>query len=85
MNAQGNVYYGTTPTEAQLAQMLAAGANLRGAANRLAVSRSTLRTQLKSISAKTSTNRQTELIRLLLLAPARVALVRTVITEKRGQ
>lgn len=65
--------FGLTRAETRLAQMLASGQSLKDAAARLGVAQSTLRSQLKSIFAKTNTNRQSELVRLLLLAPVRMA------------
>lgn len=62
--------FGLTRAEARLAQMLAAGQSLKKAAERLVIAESTARSQLKSIFAKTNTNRQSQLVRLLLLAPA---------------
>lgn len=61
--------YGLTPAEARLAHILASGDSLRDAAEKLGVAQSTLRSQLKSIFAKTNTNRQSELIRTLIMAP----------------
>lgn len=65
--------FGLTRAETRLAQILAAGQSMKDAAARLGVAQSTLRSQLKSIFAKTNTNRQGELVRLLLLAPIRMA------------
>jgi DNA-binding CsgD family transcriptional regulator len=65
--------FGLTRAETRLAQILASGQSLKDAAARLGVAQSTLRSQLKSIFAKTNTNRQGELVRLLLLAPVRMA------------
>lgn len=57
-----------TPAEARLATLLAAGAPLAEAADALAISRETARTQLKSIFSKTETTRQAELARLIARA-----------------
>lgn len=65
--------YGLTRAEARLAQIVASGGSLREAARQLGVAQSTVRSQLKSIFGKTNTNRQSELVRLLLMAPARSA------------
>lgn len=62
--------FGLTRAEARLAQVLASGQSLQKAAERLGIAQSTVRSQLKSIFAKTNTNRQSQLVRLLLLAPA---------------
>jgi DNA-binding CsgD family transcriptional regulator len=62
--------YGLTRAESRLAQILMGGTTLKEAGEQLGVMQSTLRSQLKSIFAKTSTNRQSDLIRLLLLTPA---------------
>jgi DNA-binding CsgD family transcriptional regulator/PAS domain-containing protein len=65
--------FGLTRAETRLAQILASGQSMKDAAARLGVAQSTLRSQLKSIFAKTNTNRQGELVRLLLLAPVHMA------------
>jgi DNA-binding CsgD family transcriptional regulator len=54
-----------TPAEAKLAKLLGAGQSLESAAQELQLSRETIRTQLKSLFAKTDTHRQGELIALL--------------------
>lgn len=63
-------FYGLTPAEAELASMLARGMCLDEAACSRGVSRNTARGQLKRIFAKTGTNRQAELVRLVLQGPA---------------
>lgn len=63
--------YRLTRAEARLAELLAGGASLGDAADKLGVAQSTVRSQLKSIFAKTTTNRQSELVRLMSLIPAR--------------
>jgi DNA-binding CsgD family transcriptional regulator/PAS domain-containing protein len=60
-----------TPAEARLARILAAGDSLREASEQLNIAESTVKSQLKSIFAKTNTSRQSELVRLLLMTPAR--------------
>lgn len=70
--------FGLTRAEARLAELLAAGSTLKDAADQLCVAESTVRSQLKSIFAKTSTNRQSELIRLLLLVPSRLTQARNI-------
>jgi DNA-binding CsgD family transcriptional regulator len=58
--------YGLTLTEARIAGELAAGLSLKAIATRLDVSYETIRNHLKKIFLKTRTNRQSELVRLLL-------------------
>lgn len=55
-----------TKAEARLAQLLAQGLTIDEAAERLAVSRNTLRTHLRSVFVKTGTSRQSELVRTLV-------------------
>jgi DNA-binding CsgD family transcriptional regulator len=55
--------------EGRLADMLAAGKELKSAADHLKMSEQTARTHLKSIFQKTGTNRQTDLVRLILGLP----------------
>ena len=55
--------------EARLAKMLVSGDALSTIAETLGISHNTARNQLKSIFAKTSTNRQAELVGLLLSTP----------------
>jgi DNA-binding CsgD family transcriptional regulator/PAS domain-containing protein len=54
-----------TAAEARLASSLAAGEGIGAASARLAISRETVRTQLRAIFAKTGTRRQAELTALL--------------------
>ena len=54
-----------TAAEARLASSLAAGEGIGAASARLAISRETVRTQLRAIFAKTGTSRQAELTALL--------------------
>jgi DNA-binding CsgD family transcriptional regulator len=58
--------YGLTPAETKLAILIAEGIDLETAATRLCVSVQTIRSQLKSIFAKTNVSRQAELVALLL-------------------
>lgn len=58
--------YGLSPAEAKLAVMIAEGCSLEEAADRLSVSINTVRSQLKSVFAKTGTRRQSELVAMLL-------------------
>jgi DNA-binding CsgD family transcriptional regulator len=62
--------YGLTHSEAQLADLLLAGETVAAAAEKRHTTEESARTQLKSILRKTNTNRQTELIRLMLSIPA---------------
>ena len=55
-----------TPAETMLASLLAMGLTLQQAASALRLTRETVRSRLKTIFQKTSTHRQTELVRLLL-------------------
>ena len=57
--------YGLTPAEIRLASRLYEGCSLSEAAARGAVSRETLRVQLRSIFDKTQVRRQADLVRLL--------------------
>ena len=54
-----------TPAEARVAAALVRGRSVESAAADIGVSIETVRTQLKSVMAKTGTNRQTELVLLL--------------------
>lgn len=58
--------YGLSPAEAKLAVIIAQGRSPDKAAKHLFISVHTARAQLKSIFTKTGTNRQTELVSLLL-------------------
>jgi DNA-binding CsgD family transcriptional regulator len=58
--------YGLTPAEAELAQLLAQGRSLEEAARQRHVTLNTARSQLKQVFAKTETNRQGELLQLVL-------------------
>jgi DNA-binding CsgD family transcriptional regulator len=61
--------YRLTPAETRLAAVLAQGLCLSEAGARFGVSANTVRTQLKSLFAKTGTRRQSDLVRLLLTLP----------------
>jgi DNA-binding CsgD family transcriptional regulator len=61
--------YGLTRTEAQFAVALARGMSVEDAAEALAVAPSTARTHLKRIFLKTETNRQAQLVSVLLSLP----------------
>ncbi len=62
-------FYGLTPAEQRVAHLIMEGYKLDDAADRLAISINTLRTHMKRIYAKTNTNRQSELVRVLLTGP----------------
>ena len=62
--------YGLTRAEATLAIQLAEGQTLEQAAERSFTSIHTVRTHLKRILLKTDTNRQTDLVRLILMSSA---------------
>ena len=61
--------FALTRAESRLAAILAQGKSLEEACDTLCISRETGRTHLKHIFGKTQTNRQGELIRLLLKCP----------------
>ncbi len=62
--------YRLTPAEQRLAECLVAGMRLEDAADRLGISRETARSRLKQVMIKTDCDRQAELVRLLMTAPA---------------
>lgn len=61
--------FNLTPAEARIATLLADGLSLKQIAQAQGVQHETVRKQLQSVYQKTSTNRQPELIRLLLHLP----------------
>jgi DNA-binding CsgD family transcriptional regulator len=65
--------YSLTGAEIELVELLCDGASLEEAADRRGVTMNTARSQLKQIFMKTSTGRQSELVRLVLsgIAPIR--------------
>jgi DNA-binding CsgD family transcriptional regulator len=63
------VLYGLTPTESRLADLLLHGLDVRQTAERMKITVETARFNLKRVQAKTSTRRQTELMRLMLSLP----------------
>ena len=67
------VIYQLTAAEARLAKLLVSGDSLAVIADRLGVSHNTVRNQLKSIFSKTGTNRQSELVGLILSTPNNTA------------
>jgi len=62
--------YGLTRAEARLAALLAGGNSLSTAAELLSIQHDTVRTHLKRIFSKTRTNRQSDLVTLILNSPA---------------
>jgi DNA-binding CsgD family transcriptional regulator len=64
--------FGLTPAECRIATLLAEGLSLKQIADAQGTQHETVRKQLRSIYQKTSTNRQPELIRLLLHLPHNV-------------
>lgn len=58
--------FGMTPAEAAAALQVLQGGSVEAMAARTGVSINTLKTQLKAVYAKTSTNRQADLLKLLL-------------------
>ena len=66
--------YDLSPSEAELALCLAQGDSLEDAAAKRGVSRNTAKTQLHSIFSKTETNRQAELLSLMLRSVAGIKL-----------
>jgi DNA-binding CsgD family transcriptional regulator len=65
--------YGLTAAESTLATLLVNGRSPEEAATELGVSIHTVRTQLKHVLGKTGARRQAELVRLVLLGPAGIA------------
>jgi len=64
--------FGLSPAEARLTHLLVTGKSLSSAASELHISRHTVRTQLKSVFAKTGTNRQPDLVQRVLTSPAMI-------------
>jgi len=62
--------FGLTDSEARLARALAEGSRLDEAAETIGVTVSSARTYLKQVFSKTETNRQAELVQLILTSPA---------------
>jgi DNA-binding CsgD family transcriptional regulator len=65
--------FGFTPTEANLAMLLANGLTLDEASDELGISRNTARTHLRAVFAKTGVTRQTGLVSLILKSVAPLA------------
>ncbi len=66
--------YGLTQSEAEIAHALVLGGTLDEVAVTRGISRNTAKSHLHSIFAKTSTNRQSELVSLLLRSVAGINL-----------
>jgi DNA-binding CsgD family transcriptional regulator len=66
-------FYGLSPVETRLACCLAEGGSVVEAAERIRVREQTARSYLKQIFIKTATNRQAELVSLLLKSCIRTA------------
>jgi len=64
--------YGLTPSEARLAMLLVADRSIEQAARHLGTTLNTTRSVLKNVFAKTGTNRQASLVRLLLAGPGQL-------------
>jgi len=62
--------YGLTSAETRLTAILADGKSLNEACEMLAITQNTARTHLKRIFSKTDTNRQTELVKLVIKSNA---------------
>ncbi|MBI1396073.1 MAG: PAS domain-containing protein [Betaproteobacteria bacterium] len=62
--------FGLSPAEARLARRLAHGKTVEDCASETGISVATARSQLRKVLEKTSTNRQSELVRLLVSLPA---------------
>ncbi|MBK7934608.1 MAG: helix-turn-helix transcriptional regulator [Acidobacteria bacterium] len=62
--------YGLTDAEARIAGLLTNGLSLGQICDELGIKQNTVRTHLKHIFSKTETNRQAELIKLILNSPA---------------
>ena len=61
--------HGLTPAEAEVVRLLASGRRLGDAPQHLGMSRETAKTHLRHVFAKTGTNRQADLVRLVLAGP----------------
>ncbi len=62
-------FYGLTPTEARLLQVLVNGATPENAQVEFGISMATVRKHLQTIFGKAGVNRQTDLVRLVLSSP----------------
>ena len=61
--------FGLTPTETRVAAALATGARPADAAAELGVSQTTIAFHMRNLFQKTGTNRQTDLVALILAGP----------------
>jgi DNA-binding CsgD family transcriptional regulator len=68
-----NSLFGLTPAESRVALLLTDGHSVRRIAEMIGVKNSTLKSQLSSIYRKTSTSRQSELMRLMMQFAVRVS------------
>ncbi len=68
--AQLRSVYSMTPAESNLCVLLVQGSTLDAAASSLGITYNTARTHLKQIMAKTETERQADIIRVILSGPA---------------
>ena len=66
--------YGLTAVEARLTAILADGKSVNEACELLDITQNTARTHLKRVFSKTDTNRQTELVKLVINGPASLRL-----------
>jgi len=62
-------YFGLSPAEAALAQRLAAGDTLDGAAQALGITRNTAKTQIRQVFAKVGVQRQADLLQAIYRSP----------------
>ena len=74
--------YELTPAEAELAQLLAQGNSLEEAAAARGVTLNTARSQLKQVFAKTDTNRQGQLLQLVLSGVATIEMKGDAVAER---
>ena len=65
--------YGLTKTESRLVQNLVCGLTIVESSNQMKIAEATTRSYLKHIFSKTNTNRQTELVRVMLLSIAQTS------------
>ena len=71
--------YGLTGSEARLVSQLVSGADLNAAAQQMNVGVNTARSYLKQVFAKTGTNRQADLVRVMIGSAARAPAMMSVI------
>lgn len=75
--------FGLSAREATVLRILVDGGDLRTVANRLHIHIETVRSHIKHIMETTGTNRQTELIRMVLSSPAWIAGTRKITRSKK--